>query len=236
VAKRFKSILIISDTHFPYQHPDTIAFLAALKDAHSPDKVVHIGDEIDGHSISMHSHSPDLMSPSDEFKSAIEKMQPLYKLFPKVDLVESNHGSLVYRRGTKYGLPREVFKSYREILQAPRGWRWHFDLTLEMSDGQKVYFTHGKTSATGRLSQSMGMSTVQGHYHERFEIFYWANPTGLYWDLRVGCLADDRSLALAYNNTNIKRPIMGCAVIINGQPKLCPMILNKRGRWVGKLL
>jgi hypothetical protein len=32
------------------------------------------------------------------------------------------------------------------------------------------------------------------------------------------------------------RPIIGCAVIINGLPKLIPMVLNKSGRWIGKII
>ena len=234
-AKSFKSILIISDTHFPYQHPDTIDFLRLLKSTYRPEKVVHVGDEIDGHSISMHSHDGDLLSPGDEFKSAIEKMQPLYKLFPEVDLVESNHGSLVYRRGKVSGLPRTVFKGYREILEAPKGWKWHFDLTLRMSNNELVYICHGRTSAHGRLSKEYGMCTIQGHYHEKMEIIYHANPEQLLWDVRVGCLIDDKSLAFAYNKTNLKRPLIGTAVIIDGHPRLHPMKLNKRGRWVGNL-
>lgn len=233
--KGFKSILVISDTHFPYQHPDTVAFLRAIKRKYNPDKVVHIGDEIDGHSLSFHTHDPDLFAPKDELKKAIQMLRPLYKLFPEVDLVESNHGSLVYRRAKVAGLPIDVFKRYGEIIEAPQGWRWHFDLTLTMSNGQEVYFCHGKTSSPGRLSQQYGMCTVQGHYHEKMEIIYHANPTGLYWDLRVGCLIHDKSLAFAYNKTNLKRPIIGTGIILNGQPKLIPMVLNRGGRWVGKL-
>lgn len=234
-TKRYKSILVISDTHFPFQHPDTISFLKEIKNQYKPDKVVHIGDEIDFHAISFHPSDPDLLGPSDELQAAIAKLQPLYKLFPRVYVIESNHGSLVYRKGKVHGLPRDLFKSYREVLQAPKGWRWHFDLTLTMSDGNKVYFCHGKTSAHAKLSQSMSMSTVQGHYHERFEIIYWANPNGLFWDMRVGCLIHDKSLAFNYNNTNLKRPIIGTGVIINGHPKLVPMILDRHGRWIGKI-
>ena len=235
IIKKNKCILVISDTHFPYQHPDTILFLAALKSEYKFDRVVHIGDEIDGHAISFHNHDPDLISPSDEFQLSIERLQPLYELFPKVDVIESNHGSLVYRKGKALGLPRHVFKSYREILKAPKGWSWHFDLTITASDNMPIYFCHGKTSSPGRLSKSMGMKTVQGHYHEKFEIIYWANPTGLYWDMRVGCLVHDASRAFAYNNTNLQRPIIGTGIILDGQPKLMPMILDKRGRWIGKL-
>jgi hypothetical protein len=235
ILKKNSSVLVISDTHFPYCHKDTLDFLKALKDEYKPDRVIHIGDEIDGHSISFHNHDPDLLSPSDEFQQAIVHLKSLYKLFPKVDVIESNHGSLVYRKGKALGLPRNVFKSYREILEAPKGWRWHFDLTITLSDRTKAYFCHGKTASFGKLSQSMAMNTIQGHYHERFEIFYWASPSGLYWDMRVGCLINDKSLAFNYNNTNLKRPLIGTGMIIDGQPKLFPMILDKHGRWIGKL-
>jgi len=234
VGISYKSILVISDTHFPYQHPDTIDFLKEIKRIYKPDRVVHIGDEVDYHSISFHPSDPDLLSPGDELQCAIARMKPLYKLFPKVNLIESNHGSLVYRKGKVHGLPRHIFKSYREILEAPKGWKWSFDLTLK-SCGKEIYFCHGKTAAPARLSQSMGMCTVQGHFHEKFEVIYWANPNGLYWDMRVGCLIHDKTLAFNYNNTNLKRPIIGTGIIIDGYPKLIPMILNKKGRWIGKL-
>lgn len=233
---KYSRILVISDTHFPYQHPDTVSFLKELKSVYKPERVVHIGDEVDYHAISFHPSDPDLLSPSDELQSAIEKLKPVYKLFPSVDIVESNHGSLVYRKGKVHGLPRHLFKSYGEILNAPKDWKWHFDLTLTMSNNSQVYFTHGKTSAAAKLSQTMGMCTVQGHYHERMEVIYWANPVGLFWDLRVGCLAHDKSLAFNYNNTNLKRPINGTAVIINGHPRLQPMVLDRHGRWIGKLV
>ena len=230
-----KSVLIISDTHFPYAHPDVIAFLTAIKKKYKPDRVIHIGDEIDGHAISFHPSDPDLASPGDELALAIQRLKPLYKLFPKVDVVESNHGSLVYRKGKVHGIPRFVFKSYREVIEAPKDWRWHPDLTIKLSDGQDVYFCHGKSSAPGKLSQSMGMSTVCGHFHEQMHIHYWANPKGLYFSMQVGCLIHDESLAFAYNNVNLKRPLIGTGIILDGVPRLIPMILSKGGRWTGKL-
>lgn len=51
--------------------------------------------------------------------------------------------------------------------------------------------------------------------------------------MHVGCLADDNSLALAYNKINPKRPIVSLGVIIEGIPQLIPMILDKKGRWIG---
>ena len=119
-TKGFKSVLVISDQHYPYNHADTLEFLEALKKKYKFDKVIHIGDEIDAHALSFHDSDPDLMSAGDELKTCINRVKPLYKLFPEVDLVESNHGSMVYRRQKAHGLPRSVIKSYREILEAPK--------------------------------------------------------------------------------------------------------------------
>ncbi|AHX01146.1 hypothetical protein M316_0081 [Nitrincola phage 1M3-16] len=46
-------------------------------------------------------------------------------------------------------------------------------------------------------------------------------------------MIDDDSYAFSYNNVNIKRPIIGTALIIEGKPILEPMILGKDGCWIG---
>lgn len=227
-------VLFVSDLHSPFMHPDTVGFLSSLKRKYRPDRVIFSGDEIDNHAISFHEKDPDLLSPSDELELAIKRLRPIYKLFPRADILESNHGSLVYRRGKFAGLPRSVFKSYREIISAPKDWHWHFDLTIRMSNGQALYCHHGKSSKQGALSKTMGMCSVQGHFHESFHITYWANSLGIYWDVHVGCLVDHKSLALAYARNNLKKPLIGCAIILNGLPKLLPMVLTKHGRWNGE--
>lgn len=233
---KYKSILCLSDQHFPYNHADIIAFLKALKDKYKPDLVVNLGDEVDLNAFSFHEKDPDLLSPGEELQTAIRRLQPIYKLFPKMLLVESNHGSLVYRRGKANGLPRHVLKSYRDILEAPKGWSWHKDLVLRASDNSLIYICHGRSADGLKLSQSLGMKSIQGHFHEKFEIRYWGNKLGLFWSVIAGCLIEDDSLAFAYNKLNLKRPIIGTVVVLNGQPKLEPMILDSNGRWIGKLV
>lgn len=228
-------ILVIPDMHMPYCHPDTWQFLKAVKKHFKPDKVVCLGDEIDGHAISFHDSDPDLDSAGPELEKSIKFLKPIYELFPECDVLESNHGSLVYRKAKVAGIPRRALKSYRDIIEAPKGWKWHFDLTLKMSNGQFVYFHHGKTSGQGKLSQRQSMCTVQGHYHSRFHITYWANPSALYWDCHAGCLVDHKSLAMEYGKNSIEKGIIGCLMIIDGHPRLVPMVLNKSGRWVKKL-
>lgn len=230
-----KRVLVIGDLHFPYHHIDTFRFLSAIKKKYKPDRVISIGDETDGHAWSFHTADPDLLSPGDELGEAKFFIAKLYELFPRMDILESNHGSLFYRKQKDAGLPRSIMKTYNEIYNVGRNWRWHFDLTIRLSDGSLCYFHHGKSSDVLKTSQSMGMSTVQGHFHEKMSVQYWANSLGLYFAAQTGCLVDDDSLAMSYNNTNLKRPLIGSLILLDGLPLIIPMVLNKKGRWTGKL-
>lgn len=232
---KYKSILVIPDQHFPFNHPDIFRFLKAVKKKYKPDKVVNLGDEVDFHSMSMHDHDPDLPNPFDEMEMAILRLKHMYKLFPEVDVLESNHGSLVYRRAKKHGLPKKVLKSYNEILEAPKGWRWHHDLVLKGSDNQDIMFCHGLAADPLKNSKNKSMRFVQGHHHSRFEIQYWANSKKLFWGVTSGCLIDWKALAFDYGKLMLNKPILGVTVISKGYPVLVPMILNGAGRWSGVL-
>jgi predicted phosphodiesterase len=229
-----RRVLFISDLHIPYHHPDTFKFLQYLKDKHKPTRVICLGDELDKHALSYHDHDPDLPSAGDELRKAQDFIKQLFEMFPKMDIIESNHGSLVWRKAKTHGIPRHYIKGYNDVLGVDDGWRWCFDLTISLPNGNLCYVHHGKTNNVLQLSQQMGMCAVQGHYHETFKIDYWGNPTGLYWGMQCGCLVDDNSLALSYNNVNIKRPIIGTGLIINSLPVLEPMVLNHEGEWVGE--
>lgn len=229
-----QSILVISDMHAPYQHPDTARFLKAVRDKFKPTDVVCIGDEVDFHAMSFHDSDPDLDSAGVELEKAIEALKPIYKLFPKVTVVESNHGSMVLRKALSNGMPKKVFKTYNDILEAPKGWVWKEDYTMKLNDGSSCYFHHSRGLAL-RTGQVYGMSHVCGHHHESYNINYWSTPERLSFAMTVGCLVDRKSLSLAYSKTNLKRQIIGVGVIINGVPQLIPMTLLKNGRWNGKL-
>lgn len=232
--KKANSVLVISDLHCPYEHPDAVAFLTAVKSAYRPDTVVCIGDEADFHALSYHESNPDLLAAGDELTAAIEALKPIYKLFPVCSVIESNHGSMVLRKALTGGIPKRAIRGYNEILEAPKGWRWYDDLIL-YTDLGPVYFCHGKASLAGKLASQYGMSAVQGHFHERAQVHYISTPERLMFDMHAGCLADDRSLALQYNKVNTKRPIVSIGLILNGIPLILPMVLNKNHRWVGKL-
>jgi predicted MPP superfamily phosphohydrolase len=230
----YKSVLALSDQHFPYQHRDLLPFLRALRDKYRFDLIVNMGDEVDFASISFHEKEPELPAVQQELEATIEALQPLYKLFPKMVILDSNHGSLVLRKSKFAGLPASFLKSPREILQAPKGWQWVRDVTFSTPIG-KVHACHGKSASSGKLSRNMAMSAIQGHYHTKFQIDYWGSPSGLYWDMHVGCVVDDKSLAMAYNKATMQRPVIGVGVVQNGKAILEPLVLDNKGRWIGKL-
>ena len=141
---------------------------------------------------------------------------------------------MVLRKAVAKGFPKAVLKTYNEILEAPKTWRWVNDVTIKTLMGP-VYFCHGKSGTPGRLASQYGMSCIQGHFHEKAQITYISTPEKLMFDAHTGCLADDDSLALQYNKINPRRPIVSIIVVVNGIPQIVPMLLSKSGRWVGKL-
>jgi hypothetical protein len=218
-------IIILSDTHLPYEHPRAFAFIHACLKKYNPDRIVHIGDCIDNSQISFHEKDPDSMfSPSSELKEAILHMHELYKMMPVVDVLDSNHGSLVYRRSKAFGIPRFTLRPWNEIIEAPVGWKWHRDLIID-----DIYFHHG--DITGKLQKlvMMDKNIVIGHRHTEFKIEYFKSKSNLRWGMQVGCLIDENNLAFNYARNNLARPILGVGLIVDGIPFLIPMHKQVRG-------
>ena len=221
--------------HVPYHHKDSIEFLKEIKKEYKPDTIINIGDLLDFHAISMHEHNPDLFSAGHELKEAKKYIKQLEDIFPKMVEVDSNHSSLVYRRALKFGMSKEFLKNYGDFLGTKK-WEWVDDLALTLSNGKRCFFTHGRSADVLKVSQTMGMSCVQGHYHTKFLISYWANPDNIFFGMNVGCLINQKSMAFAYAKNFKTRFIIGCGMIIDGIPRLMPMILDDNGNWIKKLV
>ena len=232
----YRKVLVIGDMHCPFQHRSALPFLEALKKHYKGfDMVVNIGDEIDCHAISMHDSNPDLPSAGDELELAKAEIHKLEKIFPKMTLVDSNHSSLVFRRALKHGLPKGFLKSYNQFLEVGKGWNWVNDLTINLSDGERCFFTHGMSSNVLQVAQRMGINTVQGHYHSKSSIQYYSNPDKLVWGAQTGCLTNQQSLAFEYAKNFKDRFVMSSLVIVEGQPRIHPMII-KNHKWIGRII
>lgn len=230
-----KRILVISDLHIPYHREDSFEFLKEIKKQYKPDTIVNIGDEIDCHALSFHDHNPDLASAGHELVRAKDFIKELESIFPEMTLLDSNHSSLVYRRAIKSGIPRGYLKEYNEFLNVKK-WNWVDNLTLTLPNKQRCFFTHGISADVVKVSQINSMNCVQGHFHSKFSLSYWANSDSLFFAMQVGCLIQQTNMAFTYSKNFKTKFIMGCGMIVDSTPRLMPMVLNKEGKWVGKLV
>lgn len=236
----YRYILVIPDQHFPAQHIDMFPFIKKVLEVYGkPDKVVNLGDELDYHVLSFHENSVDDMpySESSEFEEGKRYFSQFYDMFDEMDILESNHGSMVFRKANSCRIPRKFLRTYQEVLDAPVGYHWHKNLILDTPCGP-VNFSHGNYAPKDimRKSQLRSMSQVQGHYHNDFEIKYWKNDLNqTYFGMTCGCLIDDDTYAFLYNKTYIPRPMLGIGLIIDGVPELIPMHLDDNKRWTGNI-
>lgn len=226
-------ILFIPDLHEPFGHPDAYPFLRALKSKYNPTRFLFAGDEVDGQALKFHPRDPDLPSGGDEHDMAIERLKPLYKLFPNADVMESNHTSLIFRQAKFHGITKRWIRSYREALEAPEGWRWHKNLILT-SGRTKIMWSHGIRKNALAVAIHNGMCFGEGHFHSEYAINYASSHGGTpIWGLNGGCLIDLKSPAFDYNENDLRRPILGASLIDLGTPKLLPLITDQYGRWNG---
>lgn len=209
-------VLAIGDLHEPFTHRKYLSFCQRTRDAVKADKIVFIGDEIDGHAISYHEHNPDGLSPGDELKLAKRHLRKWFEAFPEARVCISNHGSLVYRKGKTAGLPSGVFKDYKEMYGAPEGWQW--GLRFEI-DG--VLYIHGTgfSGAMGALkaAKEHRQSVVLGHSHSYGGVAYSACHRDLLFGLNVGCGISPSRYAFEYGRDFPARPTLGCGVIADGK-------------------
>jgi hypothetical protein len=238
VTQSNERILIIPDLHAPYEHQDTLEFLIDVAAKIKPTRVISLGDETDGHAISFHDSDPNLDSAGIELEKAKVFLGKLARIFPVVDVCHSNHGSLIYRRTNKAGLPVQYIKTYRDVLFPDgngNGWSWHEKISVILPNGDKCIFQHQSSGDILSNAAHERANIVQGHEHGQFKIDYRSSTSALYWAMISGCLVDRESLAFAYGKMFPKKPIIGCSAIIDSQPILIPMPLDQNGRYTGKL-
>lgn len=229
-------VLVIPDLHAPYQHPDALQFLTAVRDKFQPDLVVNLGDELDYHALSFHDSDPNLDSAGVELERGKEFLSILHCEFPEMLICHSNHGSMQFRRAKAHGIPVQLIRKYRDVIfpqHGAAGWSWCHNWRVDTPLGE-VLFKH---QSSGILTDAAHNSCnlVVGHSHGNFSVEFSASSSHLYYGMYCGCLIDKDSMAFAYGKHSLRKPIIGCAVILNGRPVLLPMVLNRGGRWVGKL-
>jgi hypothetical protein len=235
--REYKRILVIPDQHCPYMHPDALDFLVAVIAQVKPELTVNLGDETDYHALSFHDSDPNLDSAGTELEKAKVQLAKLAKIAPHQLVCDSNHGSMVFRKAKHHGIPVQALRTYREVLfpnGGGEGWHWAESWRVRTPAGE-VLFKHQASGPILSDAAHNACNLMVGHSHGNFSIEYSASSAHLYWGAYSGCLIDKDSYAFAYGKHSLRKPILGCTIIVNGLPHLIPMRLDHEGRWVGSL-
>jgi len=203
-------VLCIGDLHEPFCLDGYIDFCIEIYKKHSCNKVVFIGDVIDNHYSSYHETDADGLGGGNELDLAIEKISKWYEAFPQADVTIGNHDRLIMRKAQTGGIPTKWIKEYKEVLNTPE---WNFTHRVIIDN---VQYIHGEAGTAKAKCKADMMSTVQGHLHTQCYTEWFAGANFKIFGAQVGCGIDHDAYAMAYAKAG-KKPIIGCAVIINGK-------------------
>ena len=229
-----KNIGIIGDTHCPFnlketkEHYSYLQFCYETFNRFGCTEIIHIGDEVDNCAISFHQKETDSMNAESEAEKAQAEMNLFYDTFPNVKVCVGNHSALPFRQATAAGIPKRFLKTYEDIWEAPKGWKW--ELQWEVNG---ILFEHGTGSSgmNGARNRATAnrQSTVIGHCHSFGGVNYMASRSDIIFGMNVGCGIDNSAYSFRYGKQFPKKPTIGCGIVLGGKIALfIPMDLGAK--------
>lgn len=213
-----KNILIIGDTHLPYEKEGYLEFCIEQYKLFNCDTVIHIGDLIDSHATSRHPSIPDAYSAGDELSYSIEKIKKWYEAFPNMKVCIGNHDVRANRLAADVKLASKWIKDYNEVLEVPT---WEFREYFEIGDTTYIHGT-GTTGMTAAYARALnlGRNVVIGHLHTEASIIHHRLRDTVVFGMIVGCGVDETSYGMNYAKNFPKKSIISCGLVLDNQPIL----------------
>jgi len=220
--------LIISDLQIPFEHNDALKFCFHLKHHYKiPDEnILNVGDELDQYWGGLWDKSPEAAhTANQEIKISLDKLHEWYCKFPEMKLCLSNHGSRWIRKAFAAQIPSQLLRCYRDVIQAPEGWRWqkHWKIKsklpfiIEHGDDWGGQFPH----VTAAIHN--GMSTAMGHHHTKLGVEY-IKTNGLdVWGAIAGSLIDFDQYAFEYARNAKLKPQVSVLLVVNDGKTVIPL-------------
>jgi len=211
------NVLVISDTHVPFEHPKAIEHCLRTQERFKCDTVVHIGDLVDNHAASRFDSEPTAMNVVDELEMTQKEVQRWVKAFPNVKICLGNHDRIPVRQAKVLGISPHFLKSFNELYCLPETWEASMRHVID-----DVIYEHGVGSGgmygAKNTALQYGKSFVQGHTHRFGGSFYHYRDDGSsMFGLNVGCLASDDKYNSNYAENYIGKTTLGCGVVIEGR-------------------
>jgi metallophosphoesterase superfamily enzyme len=203
------NVLVIGDLHLPYDHKDYLQFCIDQQERFNCGTVVFIGDILDFHSSSFHATDPDLMGAGAEYDTAIHKLKSWQAAFPNAIVTIGNHDLIPMRKAFASGLSKKLMPTWHQIFDAPTGWKFAKQFVLN-----DILYTHGTSNALNKMTATR-LSVVQGHLHSLQYVQWTQSDLNRIFACQVGCGVDAEHMAFAYGRDFAKRPVLGCAVVLD---------------------
>lgn len=201
------NILVIGDTHIPYNHPKYLSFCLMLQKKWNCGKVIHIGDILDFNSTSFHTNNPNSLSPYFEFEIAKLEIQKWNRAFPEMVVIMGNHD----RRISRKMFDAQISEQWQVSLNSVLNVNWTFVPDYEYNN---IYFCHGE-GATARITAlQKQMSAIQGHRHSETYIDF---PAKNLFSVQLPCGVDRQQLAFEYMKADPKEWMLGACVILDSK-------------------
>ncbi len=210
------NILVIGDTHIPYEKAGYLEFCMYQYKEYNCTDVIHIGDLIDSHATSMHPSIPEAYSSGDELTYARIKLKKWYQAFPNMKVVIGNHDIRAYRLAANVNISNKWLKGFAEVLEVPT---WSFEDSYEIDNTVYIHGTgtSGVTAAY-RRALNLGKNVVMGHLHSDASILYHALADKTLFAMIVGSGVDENSYGMSYAKNSLKKSIISCGLVLNNQP------------------
>lgn len=212
--------LFISDLQIPFEAAKALEVCKRVQkhfkipSAH----IYNVGDELDQYHASSHPKSPDAkLTATDELKVSREKLKAWYAAFPEMKLAVSNHGIRWLKKASHAEIPSELLRCYREVIEAPKGWRWQDSWTIKTDRPIRMVHGIGYGGASGHRTAAMdaGQNTVIGHLHSHAGVAHVNMGSRQFWGMNVGSLIEPDAFAFEYGKWNRFKPWIGLGVVVD---------------------
>lgn len=221
-------VMILGDTHFPFEHLGAVAQAVDLIREYQPDYVVQVGDLYDMLSFSKYPRSYNIYTPSDELSLARTKAVAMWSAVraaaPAAKCIQfrGNHDDRPLKRVLG------ILPAAEQFVEDGMNGMFRFEGVESLSgeldsyeiDG--VLYQHGY-APFGRHAPENNQSTVTGHLHRGGTVFLISKPYGIFWELNAGWLGDARAPVYAYSaQKRLHATTLGIGIVDPLGPRFLP--------------
>jgi predicted phosphodiesterase len=215
-------VLVLGDSHFPFQDWQVLEQAAQFKKDNNISKVIQIGDLTDSKALSRFLKDPDDDSAELEWSKVEVECKKLSRMFPEMTILPGNHDLRYIKKAKEAGIPKQMVRTLHELFPF-KGWKWHLDPTAPYIYNNNAFLHGDQLSGTVLAkAKALGMNVIQGHTHKA-AIEYHVTFNKMLWGMDVGCMVDPKTKAFDYAASKLNKVWVGFGYIDESNvPHLIP--------------